>query len=135
MMKLIRQNYTLKHSFVLFGSPSRKSNQRQFTLTAFVLGTQAVNYVKLCERQLKRLIFPDLNNRDFLWVFEIWYNNKLADASIELLFDILQKEGVIKNDNNIRKYYVAAEDLDYEVPRTNIYIYKPKGVRNGHNGD
>jgi len=114
----------LIHSFILFGSPARKSNQRQFTLTHFVLGKQAINYITLVERQVKRLKFPDLNSRDFLWVFEIWYNNKLADASIELLFDTMQKNGVIKNDNNIRKYYVAAEDLDYEVPRTKIYIYK-----------
>lgn len=126
-MRLIQQNYILIHSFVLFGSPSRKSNQRRFTGKAFVLSEQAVNYVTLCTRQLKKLNFPvNLNDRDFLWVFEIWYNNKLADASIELIFDIIDKEGIIKNDNNIRKYYVAAEDLDYEVPRTKIYIYKPK---------
>lgn len=126
MLRLIRENYILVHSFLLFGSPARKSNQRQFTLTSFVLGKQAINYINVVEKQIKRLKFPDLNSRDFLWVFEIWYNNKLADASIELLFDVMQRNKVINNDNNIRKYYVAAEDLDYEVPRTKIYIYKQK---------
>jgi hypothetical protein len=125
LLKLIKSHYTLIHSFTIFGSPARKSNQRQFTLTSFVLGKQAINYINVFEKQIKRLKFPDLNSRDFLWVFEIWYNNKLADASIELIFDIMQKAEVIKNDNNIRKYYVGAEDLDYEVPRTKVYIYKP----------
>lgn len=128
LINLIRKTYYLEDEFIIFGSPGRKSNQRDVTSSGqYILGKQARFYVTLVERQLKRLkIKTDLNDRRLLWIFEIYYNNKSADASVELIFDIMQKNGVIKNDVTIRNYLVAAEELDKEVPRTKISIYKLK---------
>jgi hypothetical protein len=64
-----------------------------------------------------------LDNPAYLWVFEIWYSSKRSDASIELIFDLLQAEGVISNDLTIRKYVVLAEHFDAHMPRTVISIY------------
>jgi len=125
LLSLIRKIYCLKSEFILFGSPGRKSNARDVTSSGqYILGKQARAYISLAERQLRKLkIKEPLNDRSLIWVFEIYYNNKRADASIELLFDILQNNNIIDNDVTIRNYYVAAEELDNEVPRTKISIF------------
>lgn len=86
-----------------------------------------MQYVNLFEKQIKRLktrlAYP-YNFRDYIWVFEIFYNRKDADASIELIFDLMQKYDIIEDDVNIRQYIVLADKLDKEVPRLKVTIYK-----------
>lgn len=119
--------------FIIFGAPARKSNSRIFTGTSFILGKSAQRYINIFEKQIKRINLKNIpydknsnNNKNLLWLFEIWYNNKSADASIELVFDLLQEYKIIENDVNIRNYVVLSGDLDYEIPRTKIGIYCTK---------
>lgn len=114
--------------FVLYGSPASMKNQRSFTGSSFVLGKEARSYVTLVEKQIRRLkerhkIFP-LDIRTYHWHFDIGYENPLSDASIEILFDIFQHNGLITNDNNIRRYSVDASILDKVTPRTIVTIYQ-----------
>lgn len=80
----------------------------------------------LFKRQIKRIKIADIpfSRRDFFWVFEIYYNCKSADASIELIFDLMEYSGIVDNDVNIRNYTVLAEELDYVTPRVKISLYK-----------
>jgi hypothetical protein len=124
--QVVLRGYSLVNSFTIFGSPARKSNSRVYTGTAFILGKSAQAFVTLFKRQISRIKFADIpfSRRDFFWVFEIWYNCKSADASIELIFDAMEHNGIVDNDVNIRNYLVLAEDLDYITPRVKITLYK-----------
>jgi len=70
-------------------------------------------------------LYP-ISDRDLLWIFSIYYNNASADCSIELIFDQMQSAEIITNDVILRNYIVLGEDLDYELPRVEVCIYKLK---------
>lgn len=117
-------------SFTIFGAPARKSDSRQFIpkLKRLVLGKSAQQYQAIFDKQIERLNLKvkNLTDPNLLWVFYIYYNNKSADVSIELVFDFMQKHGVIQDDVIIRDYIVFGGIWDYELPRTTIKIYKLK---------
>lgn len=93
-----------------------------------MLGKQAMAYSNLFEKQIKRIKIEGVpfNQNDYFYTFEIFYNHVSADASIELIFDLLERNGILVNDVHLRNYLVLAENLDYEIPRTKIGIYKLK---------
>lgn len=132
LLDLIPKTYSLIDKFIIFGSPASSKNSRTWTGSSSVLGEQAQHYVNIFDKQILRLkpkLHAPYDMREYLWVFEIWYENPRSDASIELIFDLMQKNILIFNDNVIRKYFVSAEHLDAELPRTQISIYKPKQQR------
>lgn len=93
------------------------------------MGKSANAYTNIFDKQIKRIkewLNVPLDSSSYVWTFEIWYNDVRSDASIELIFDLLQHSGVVSNDVTIRNYIVLAEHLDRELPRTDIKIYKPK---------
>lgn len=124
--ELLLKNYSLVNSFIIFGSPARKSNNRIFTGSSFILGKSAQKYINIFSKQIKKIKLKNIpyNDREYIWVFEMWYNNKLADASTELVFDIMQHHKIIDDDVSIRNCIVLSEELDYEVPRMKVSIYK-----------
>jgi len=129
--RIIQKNYSLVHNFIIFGSPARKSNSRIFTGNTFILGKSAQRYTNIFNKQIKHIkeyasIYP-ITNGDCLWYFELYYNDKRADTSIELIFDLMEKNGIVKNDVLIRNYIVSS-CIDRVVPRAEIFIYKPKGA-------
>lgn len=129
LKKLILSNYFLIDSFVIFGSPASSKNNRAWTGNSLVLGEQAQNYCNIFDKQILRIkknISAPYNMRDYLWVFEIWYENEKSDASIELIFDLMQKNIIIFNDNTIRNYLVLSESVDKITPRLIISIFKAK---------
>lgn len=86
------------------------------------------------DRQINKIkpIFENINLDDpnLYWYFNIFYNNKKSDASIELIFDFLQSNGIIKNDNNIRYYTVNAKEFNNITPHIHIIIYRYKNESN-----
>lgn len=115
--------------FIIFGSPARKSNSRIFTGTHSLLGVSAQAYTNVFNKQIERLK-PNLpypfNDRSYLWVFELFYSDVRSDASIELIFDLLQYAKIVDDDVTVRNYVVLSEELDKELPRAKIRIYKLK---------
>ena len=126
---LLKKAYSLVASIVIFGSPASSKNDRIWTGKHFVLGEGAQQYENLFKKQIVRII-PQIalpfTDTAYFWVFEIYHNDIRADASIELIFDLLEKFNVVYNDVTIRNYIVLAEELDRELPRTIIKIYKLK---------
>ncbi len=124
----VGENFDLIAEFVIFGSPARKSNSRMYVNESFILGKSAQKYINIFEKQINRLkgFLPvPVDNKSYVWLFEIWYSDVRSDASIELIFDLLQKYGIVSNDVTIRNYIVLSEELDRELPRTKIKIFKP----------
>lgn len=127
LKKLIQEKYSLVTELVIFGAPGRKSNARIFTGSSWILGKSAQAYKNIFFKQIKRFKIPyQLNDRDFLWVFEIWYSDMRSDASTELIFDLMEETEIIKNDVTLRNYVVLANCIDKQLPRTIISIYKEK---------
>src|SRR5882672_1327856 len=52
----------------------------------------------------------------------IWYRSKRSDLSPELVFDCLQKAGVLFNDRQIREYS-ARKEWDKTRPRAQLTVY------------
>lgn len=52
----------------------------------------------------------------------IWYRSKRSDLSPELVFDCLQKAGVLFNDRQIREYS-ARKEWDKTRPRVQLTVY------------
>jgi hypothetical protein len=110
----------------LFGSPARKDNNRINFSKVSLLGKQAQAYKNIFDKQVKRLVFEDapFDNKKIMWVFELYYNRANSDASIELIFDLMQSNKIIVNDVSIRNYIVLSEILDNESPRIIVGIYE-----------
>lgn len=120
-------HFSLITKIIIYGSPSRKSNSRVNFSNVSLPSKYARQYIDVCSPQLERIkkdnIFP-IKDSKYYWVFEIYYSNKKSDASIELLFDVLQKEEIVINDNIIRDYRVCAKNFDKITPRTIIKVYE-----------
>lgn len=53
----------------------------------------------------------------------VWYQSRRSDLSTELLFDLLQKAGIIKNDNQVH-HVESFKGLDREHPRLHFTVRK-----------
>ena len=53
----------------------------------------------------------------------VWYQSRRSDLSTELLFDLLQKSGIILNDRQI-EHVESFKGLDRENPRVHFTIRK-----------
>lgn len=129
--ELIETHFSLVSDFIIFGAPARKSNSRIYSGkgSVLLLGKSATQYNNIFAKQIERLkedIPHPLDNTSYVWTFEIWYSSSRSDASVELIFDLFQKYGLVSNDVTIRNYIVLSEELDRELPRIKVSIYKPK---------
>lgn len=52
----------------------------------------------------------------------VWYQSRRSDLSTELLFDLLQKAGVIANDRQVH-HVESFKGLDPERPRVHLTVY------------
>jgi Holliday junction resolvase RusA-like endonuclease len=61
----------------------------------------------------------------------VWYQSRRSDLSTELLFDLFQKAGIIKNDNQVH-HVESFKGLDRENPRVHFTIsrWEGQGVKN-----
>lgn len=125
MMKLIQKNYSLVETFTIFGSPTALKNSRIWTGENLIPSEQSQDYADIFSRQANRIklqkAFPFVG--DYLWTFEIFYSAENSDVSIEGIFDAMQENGIILNDNKIRRYYAQGK-IDTVTPRTIISIWK-----------
>lgn len=116
--------------FYIYGSPARKSNSRINLANVSLPSKYATAYKLIFNKQIKKIKHKfnaiDLNDENLYWYFIIYYNNKKSDASIELIFDLLQENGIIENDNTIRHYTVNAKKLDNITPRIQVIVYREK---------
>ena len=53
----------------------------------------------------------------------VWYQSRRSDLSTELLFDLLQKSGIILNDRQI-EHVESFKGLDRENPRLHFTVKK-----------
>ena len=53
----------------------------------------------------------------------VWYQSRRSDLSTELLFDLLQKSGIILNDRQI-EHVESFKALDREYPRVHFTVRK-----------
>lgn len=125
---ILRHETTLIADFYVIGSPARKGNNRINTGNRSIKGIEAQEYSKLFNKQVSRFI-PIFNKElpltrsEYFWVFDLWYKNTLSDVSIELIFDLLQKNKIVINDNKIRNYMCFGNHFDKEFPRIRIRVY------------
>jgi Holliday junction resolvase RusA-like endonuclease len=53
----------------------------------------------------------------------VWYQSRRSDLSTELLFDLLQKSGIILNDRQI-EHVESFKGLDRDAPRVHFTVRK-----------
>jgi len=53
----------------------------------------------------------------------VWYQSRRSDLSVEFLFDLLAKAGIILNDRQIR-HVEAFGGLDKQLPRVHFTVSK-----------
>ena len=53
----------------------------------------------------------------------VWYQSKRSDLSTELLFDLLQKSGIILNDRQVH-HVESFKGLDRDAPRVHFTVRK-----------
>ncbi len=52
----------------------------------------------------------------------VFYPSMRQDADVEIVFDLLQKSGVVRNDRYIREKHIYAHQLDKKNPRVEIEV-------------
>jgi len=95
----------------LYGSPPRKSNARVKTKHgAWILSKKAREYCKSADVQLDMIRddFEDLLpiSEEVALFASVRYFSKLSDLSVELIMDILEHNGIVCNDNQIKTQYL-----------------------------
>ena len=82
---------------------------------------KALSYSRAFAAQAKPL--PEPIEGDISVTVKIWYKTRRPDLDPSLIFDLLQKTEVIKNDRQIKEIH-AYHFLDKENPRAWITIQK-----------
>lgn len=137
ILKNLIETYTdfaKKGEFIIFGSPATAKNNKSITgRGALVYGKAARQYSSLFAKQIERVKYLindiPLDKKEYFWLFDVWYSSPLSDASLDLVFDLLQYFGVITDDVTLRNFAVNSENLDKEIPRILITIYEIKNAK------
>lgn len=121
-------DFSKKGEFIIFGSPATAKNNKSITgKGALVYGKAARQYSNIFAKQVERIKYLidgiPLDSKKYFWLFDVWYSSPLSDASLDLVFDLLQYYGIITDDVTLRDYAVISENLDKEIPRILITIY------------
>lgn len=115
-------------SFSIPGNLPRKSNQRRIAINKktqklFVIKSEkALKYSDIFEQHISDEIKSQYSG-NLLLVANIYYASRRSDLSDELLCDLLQKYGVVKNDRDIVEK-VLFGFVDKENPRVEGQLFK-----------
>lgn len=109
----------------VYGACQSKANsRRRVSNGAFIKSKSALEFEKVAITQLALLRKgADPITCNVGVKVTIWYRSRRSDLSPELVFDCLQKAGVIANDRQIFEYF-ARKEIDKNNPRVEISIYQ-----------
>ncbi len=122
--------YNLALSLTILGEPGRKSNQRRIVTNQatgrpmIIKSEKAMSYARSFLEQVPEdyeVHLGDGNNPLALWA-KVYYASNRPDLSSELLMDLLQEAGVIKNDRFVKAQFLFGA-IDRESPRVELRIY------------
>ena len=110
---------------VIIGEPASKANSRRLVQIngkpRFIKSQKALDYEKTFQKQIPQFC-PKLPVEDLLRVdVTIFYRSRRPDLDPSLIFDLLQKCEVIRNDRQIREIH-AFWNLDRNNPRAHIRL-------------
>lgn len=120
--------------FWLPGQPPRKSNSRQMakrkskktgrTYLAPIKSPEAQAWCESAAWDIPRGARLGLGSADapLSIVFHVFYKTRKPDLSIELILDVLQKNGVISDDRHVY-HYEAFKHFSKEYPGVFVQIY------------
>ncbi len=123
--------YELLTKFTVTGEPGRKSNQRRIITNPatdkpmIIKSAKAMSYERTFLKQVPeeaKLGVGDVDHPLMLWA-HIYYASNRPDVSTELLQDLLEKAGVVKNDRWLKQYMVYGA-IDKENPRVELRLYR-----------
>jgi Holliday junction resolvase RusA-like endonuclease len=107
----------------ILGEPASKSNQRRLVQIGgkprFIKSKKALDYGQNFSQQVKPPSEPLSGDLEVGVV--IWYASRRPDLDPSLIFDLLQKTEVIKNDRQIKVIH-AYHALDRDNPRCRIQL-------------
>jgi len=114
-------------SFTILGHQPRKSNSRQMARGRIIKSEKALRYEEFAVKWLRmnKRLQLDINVPVELFA-DVYYPNMKCDLSDELLCDVLEKGGVVRNDNLIRKKHIFWAGLDKESPRCEVELWHIK---------
>jgi len=126
-----KDEYELLTEFTIPGQPGRKSNSRQIVInqkTGKPMVIKSKSSIAYAEYFLINVPAEARQNwgslEDHLAIrLVIYYASMRPDVSDELIKDLLEKSGVVKNDRYIRAGLVFGL-IDKEKPRTELRIYR-----------
>lgn len=113
---------------IIYGQPVSMKNNRRLILNRrtgkpmFIKSKNAIQY----EKDFLKQILPKhkLNiDHQIKVIVDAYYKSRRPDLDCELIYDCLQKNGIVKNDRLIIQK-VAYKRLDKENPRVEILIMK-----------
>ena len=112
-------------SFVLFGEPASKSNQRRLVYSngkpRFIKSKKALSYVKAVQLQANALRLPMFEKGvDLSITLRIYYASRRPDLDESVVLDALQNI-VYHNDRQIKEKHVYW-GLDKVEPRSEISV-------------
>jgi len=123
-------NFKLVAEFTIKGKPERKSNSRRIvrnkkTKKMLVIKSQeALIYADSFAKQVPDSAKVGVGNKDeilALWA-NVYYPSNRQDLSIEMIKDLLEKNGVVANDRWIKAHLVFGA-IDRENPRVDLKLY------------
>ena len=110
------------------GEPASKANSRRLVTFGgkprVIKSKKALDYSREFAVQVKapeQIIIDDISV-----TVHVWYKTRRPDLDPSLIFDLLQKAEVIKNDRQIKEIH-AYHHLDKENPRAWIMIQRCQG--------
>ena len=109
--------------FTIPGHQPRKSNSRQIARGRIIKSEKALRYEEMAVTflRLHKNLQLDISVPVELSA-DIYYPNTKCDLSDELLCDVLEKGGVLRNDNLVRRKHIYWAGLDKKYPRCEIEI-------------
>jgi Holliday junction resolvase RusA-like endonuclease len=129
------EEFELVLEFEVAGQPARKSNSRRIVTNRktkqpmLIKSEAALNYTDEFLRQVPgnaKLGLGSLEEPLLLWAI-VYYKSNQPDLSVELIKDLLEEAGVVRNDRYIRGELLFGK-VDRDSPRTIIRLYRmPNG--------
>ena len=117
-------------SFTVLGVPASKSNRRRAAVnprTGQRMSIKSKEALKYCEDfalQVPPEAKQGLGSQTALLrgIISVWYPALRSDVDVELIWDLLQKCGVVTNDRWIREKFIYGAEIDPANPRVEITV-------------
>ena len=129
MKLLIPEDYELLCYFSIPGNLPRKSNNRRIVTNKktnkpmIIKSKPSMAYLKQFAKHLPKELKDVSFEGDLLLVANIYYSSWRPDLSDELLCDLLQDNGVVRNDRQFMEKFLSRLK-DAENPRVEAWIYQ-----------